>query len=242
MKYQAFLGGFHPCEEKICLLKFIRSQGYNPLNLKMSSELDDSEQGQKNYCIIEFEENSEFKSFIIRQNFYFKGRCLHAKPFFKGKSLKKQKSKNKDLKLFLKNIPLKWDHNDLFRVLSIAVGPVEEACILTEPFSGISKGIGYVIFAIESKPQLELLKTTRKILISSQFGYLEVDSYGAGKKSFHGKKIGSLSTFKSSEQQNHNNPTTEQKQPKPYRVRSIFLYFSLLYQKLLELLIITNLM
>lgn len=182
MKYQAFLGGFHPSEQLISLQKFVKDLGYYPLSIMMPGDLPKSAGNAKNFCIIEFSCFEELKSFLRTQNFYFKGRCLHAKPFFKGKSLKKEKLKNKDFKFFLKNIPLRWDHNDLFRFLSYKVGGVEEACVITEPFSGHSKCIGYVIFHKSCEEQLKKLKGSRKLLIDAQFGFLEIDAYGAGRK------------------------------------------------------------
>ena len=184
MKFQAFFGGFHPSENKTHLEQFVQNLGYYPLSIKMASEIATSEKCPKNYCIIEFANDVEFRDFLTKQNFYFKGRCLHAKPFFKGKSLKKQKSRNKDFKFFIKNIPLLWDHNDLSRFLNQAIGGVNEACVITEPFSGNSKGIGYAIFdsSVQNQNELKNLRIFKKLFINFNFGFLEIESYGAGKK------------------------------------------------------------
>lgn len=183
MKYHAFLGGFHPEEQKQSLISLIYENGYKSATIKMPGMPSTKFSDFKNYCIVEFSNKSEYKRFLNTQNFYFKNRCLHAKPFFKGKSLKKEKTKNKNLKFFLKNIPLNWDHNDLLDFLSYELGELKEACVVTEPFSGNSKGIGY--FILKDEILAANFKKVGQIFIDSKLGYLYAENYGAGQKRDH---------------------------------------------------------
>lgn len=143
MQHKIFLGGLSGITTRVALEEYFNKFG-SVIKIDVPKRKKNTK-FSKGYGVLSIKEQSSMQKIIDIKYHRVEGRLIHCKPFLKGDKLKNQTNKTQQLRIYVSDIPLDYENSDLFQIFS-KFGRVEDAYIIRELESKVSRGYGYVMF------------------------------------------------------------------------------------------------